>query len=205
MDPTTISTAVLALLSASLKVCARPQGFRSGVAEAGTSVNALLSDLGGLRNALESMEVTSYEVDDTAVVKQGGQVGVFCRDLIAALDDGCVGLAEFDELLLRLNKEVRGLKEPQRHVRVQAAAAKMALFRQQIQAYTDTLQLSLQAIILWVEPRTPKDRSLVDVDSIPGGTRFTSQPRLQAGSTFSSRRSSAWRPTRISRSGRCRT
>ncbi|KAK3896726.1 hypothetical protein C8A05DRAFT_39724, partial [Staphylotrichum tortipilum] len=151
MDPLTISTAVLAFLSVSIKVCVGLRQFRGGAAEADTTINALIGDLGALRRVLESMEASFAEagVDDEAVVRQTGHMGSHWRSLADALNDGHAALADFDELLQALNKQVRVLDEPRRRLRVQSAATKIALFRQQIQAYKDTLQLSLQTIILW--------------------------------------------------------
>ncbi len=151
MDPLTVSTAVLAFLSVSIKVCVGLRQFRGGAVEADTTINALMGDLGALRRVLESMETTFAEagVDDDAVVRQTGHIGSHWRSLADALNDGHAALADFDELLQALNKQVRVLDEPRRKLRVQSAATKIALFRQQIQAYKDTLQLSLQTIILW--------------------------------------------------------
>lgn len=148
MDPLSISTAVLAFLSVSIKVCVGLRQFRGAASDASITINALLGDLAGLRKVLESMEETFQEVDDAAVVNQTGHIGSHWRNLAEALNDGHVALTDFDELLQSLNKQVKILDESRRHIRVQSAATKIALFRQQIQAYKDTLQLSLQTIIL---------------------------------------------------------
>ncbi len=149
-DPHTSSKAVLAVLSVYLKVCAELNHFRDAAAEAATTINALLGDLGGLRRVLESMEVTFYEVDDSTAGKRPAHVGSCWHNLVEALNDGSAALTDFDKLLHGLNKEFRRLDESQRHARAQSAATKIALFRPQVQAYTDTLQLSLLTMILFV-------------------------------------------------------
>jgi len=148
MDPLTISTAVLAFLSVSIKVCVGLKQFKDGAKEASTTINALISDITGLRRVLQSMEDTFQDLDDEQVLKETGHIGMHWRNLNQCLVDGYIALTDFDDLMQEVKKTVKVLDESRRHLRVQAAASKIAQFRQQIQAYKDTLQLSLQTIIL---------------------------------------------------------
>ncbi|KAK4235593.1 hypothetical protein C8A03DRAFT_36541 [Achaetomium macrosporum] len=149
MDPLSISTAVLAFLSVSIKVCVGLKQLKNEAKDAGTTIHALVTDIGGLRRVLQSMEDTFQDIDDDQVLRETGYIGSHWRNLNQCLNDGYMALTEFDEMLLELNKTVRVLDQARRQLRLQSAATRIAQFRQQIQAYKDTLQLSLQTIILW--------------------------------------------------------
>ncbi|RYP90411.1 hypothetical protein DL770_003443 [Monosporascus sp. CRB-9-2] len=149
MDPLTISTAVLAFLSISIKVCVGLKQLKNEAKDAGITINALVTDIGGLRHVLQSMEKTFQDVDDDQVLKETGHIGSHWQNLNQCLNDGHAALTEFDEMLLELNKSVRVLDQARRQLRLQTAATRITQFRQQVQAYKDTLQLSLQTIILW--------------------------------------------------------
>lgn len=148
MDPLSISTAVLAFLSVAIKVCIGLKQFKDIAKEASTTINAIVSDIKGLRGVLQSMEDTFQDLDDAQVLKETGHIGTHWRNLHQCLNDGHLSLLDFDLLLLELNKSVTLLDQARRQVRIQSAAVKIAQFRQQIQAYKDTLQLSLQTTIL---------------------------------------------------------
>ncbi|KAK4455319.1 hypothetical protein QBC34DRAFT_66989 [Podospora aff. communis PSN243] len=149
MDPFSISTGVLAFTSVSIKVLMGLKQFRDSVKEASTSINALISDISALRRVLLSMEETFQDTEDEQVLQQTGHIGTHWQNLHQCLSDGHDALSEFDAMLVDLNKSVRVLDETRRELRIQSAASRIALFRQQVQAYKDTLQMCLQAIILW--------------------------------------------------------
>jgi hypothetical protein len=148
MDPFTISTGVLAFISVPVKVLVGLRQFKDSVKEATASINALISDISALRHVLQSMEETFYSLDDEQALSETGLIGTHWQNLRQCLIDGHEALTEFDNTLLELNKSVKVLDETRRKLRVQSAVAQITMFRQQIQAYKDTLQASLQAVIL---------------------------------------------------------
>lgn len=150
MDPFSISTGVLAFTSVSIKVLMGLKQFRDSAKEAHTSINALIGDISGLRRVLQSMEETFQDMEDEQVLQQTGNIGTHWQNLLQCLNDGHDALSEFDTMLVELNKSVKILDEARRKLRIQSAATRIALFRQQVQAYKDTLQMCLQTIILWV-------------------------------------------------------
>ena len=56
MDPLTISTGILTMLTVCLTVSIELKKLKQGSSEAETTLNALLSDVNGMRNVLQSME-----------------------------------------------------------------------------------------------------------------------------------------------------
>lgn len=119
--------------------------FRQGAAEAHTTVTALLSDVKGLRDILQSMEDTFEEFVSQPST---GHIGTHWKNLSRTLQDGQITLEKFGDLLKEVNKDVAFLDSARRQLRVKGAAEQIANFRQQIQTYKDALQLSLQTIIL---------------------------------------------------------
>jgi hypothetical protein len=162
MDPLSISTAVLAFLSVSIKVCVGLKQLKNEAKDAGTTIHALVTDIGGLRRVLQSMEDTFQDIDDDQVLRETGYIGSHWQNLNHCLNDGYVTLTEFDEMLLELNKSVKVLDQARRQLRLQSAATRIAQFRQQIQAYKDTLQLSLQTIVLWNSVAVQKSTSNIE-------------------------------------------
>ncbi|GAB1321001.1 aldehyde dehydrogenase 3, member A2 [Madurella fahalii] len=162
MDPFSISTGVLAFTSVSIKVLMGLKQFKDSVKEANTSINALISDISGLRRVLHSMEETFQDIEDEQVLRQTGHIGTHWQNLHQCLNDGHNALSEFDTMLVELNKSVKVLDEARREIRIQSAATRIALFRQQVQAYKDTLQMCLQTIILWNSVSIQKTTSSIE-------------------------------------------
>lgn len=150
MEPFSISTGVLAFISVSVKILVGLKQFKANFKEASTSINALISDISGLRRVLQAMEETFQGIDDEQAVRETGHIGTHWQNLQECLNDGHEALTDFDAMLLELNRSVKVLDETRRKLRIQSSATRIAMFRQQVRAYRDTLQMSLQAIILCV-------------------------------------------------------
>lgn len=150
MDPLTITTGVLTLLSTCITVSIELKKLKQGSADAGTTINALLSDVNGFRTVLQSMEITFEEVEKRDGFQKTGHIGSHWQNLNESLHDAYGSLVELETLAKSLNRSVNVLDGPRRHMRLQAATAQIAGHRQQIQTYRDAMQFSLQTIILYV-------------------------------------------------------
>jgi uncharacterized phage infection (PIP) family protein YhgE len=149
MEPLSITTGVLSLLSVCLTVSVELKKLRDGSAEAKTKINALLADVQGLRHVLQSMESTFQELEDREGFQTTGHIGAHWKNLIQSLQDGHKTLTELEELLKTVNKNVSILDAPRRHFRLRSATEQIADYRQQVQTYRDAMQFSLQIIILY--------------------------------------------------------
>jgi hypothetical protein len=145
MDPLSITASAVSLLGACLKVSVELKRFRHGAAEAKTIVTAMLSDVKALRDVLQSMEDTFETLDSQPAT---GHVGTHWSNLSRSLQEGSGTLEELDKLLKSVNKDVSFFDAARRHIRVKGVTEQLANFRQQVQAYKDAMQLSLQTIIL---------------------------------------------------------
>ncbi|KAF4214229.1 hypothetical protein CNMCM8980_006914 [Aspergillus fumigatiaffinis] len=145
VEPLTIVASAASLLGICSKVAVELKRFRHGAAEARTYVTAMLNDMKGLRDVLQSMEDT---FDEFEVQPSSGHIGIHWKNLLRSLQDGRSTLEQLEELLTTINKQVTFLDSARREVRVKSAVEQIANFRQQVQTYKDAMQLSLQTIIL---------------------------------------------------------
>ncbi|RMZ86381.1 hypothetical protein DV736_g6390, partial [Chaetothyriales sp. CBS 134916] len=149
MDALSITTGVLTLLSACITVSIELKRLKQGSAEAGTTINALLSDVNGLRTVLQSMETTFDEIETREGFQKTGHIGAHWQNLNESLHDAYETLVELETLAKSLNRSVTVLDGPRRSMRLQAATTQIVNHRQQIQTYRDAMQFSLQTIIFW--------------------------------------------------------
>jgi hypothetical protein len=147
-DPFSITAGAVALLQVCLKVSLELKRFRNGASEAKTIATAMLTDVKGLRDVLQSMEDTFEDIQSQQGSQPTGHIGTHWKNLLRSLHDGCAALHELEELLGGINKDVPVLDASRRQIRLKTASEQITSFRQQVQTYRDGLQLSLQTIIL---------------------------------------------------------
>ncbi|KIW94694.1 GTP-binding protein rhoA [Cladophialophora bantiana CBS 173.52] len=147
MDPLSITVGVATLLKCCISVGVSLRKFLIGAAEVKTVIAAMMVDLRALRSVLESMEATFEEMNSDK--PETGHVGAHWTNLFQSLEDGQQSLAGLQKVLEDANKHVKILDSARKQIRIKAVADKIVTCRQEVQVYKDTLQLSLQTIILW--------------------------------------------------------
>lgn len=146
MDPFSITVGVISLVAISSRVGVELKKLRNGGNEATNNINAMLADLKALKVVLESIEEGFEELDSRTPLT--GFIGTHWTALRTTLDDGCDSMDRLRTLLVHVNKDVRFLDSTRRAIRLKEANDQIAVYRQEIQAYKDAFQLSLQAVIL---------------------------------------------------------
>lgn len=146
MDPFSITVGVISLVAISSKVCVELKKLRAGCNEASTNINAMLADLKALRTVLDSIEEGFEELDSRTPLT--GFIGTHWAALKTTLGDGCDSMDRLRVLLVHVNKDVKFLDSTRRVLRLKEANDQIAIYRQEVQAYKDALQLSLQAVTL---------------------------------------------------------
>lgn len=145
MDPFCITTDAVSLLTVCFKVGVELKKLRQGAKEVDTHVTAMLVDVNSLRTVLISIE-ESFEELDASGPPTTGHIGVHLAHIRRSLTDGCESLEKVERLLIKVNREVRYLDSMRRHVRLKEASELLSSYRQEVQAYKDALQLSLQTV-----------------------------------------------------------
>ncbi|KAF2796057.1 hypothetical protein K505DRAFT_4945 [Melanomma pulvis-pyrius CBS 109.77] len=147
MDPFSITLGVVTLAATASKVALELKRLLSGAGEASSNIKAMLADLKALKAILESIEDGFEELDGRAPLT--GYIGAHWSALKISLVDGCVSMDKLKDLLILVNKDVKYLDSARRSLRLKEANDQIVMYRQEIQAYKDALQLSFQSVIFF--------------------------------------------------------
>lgn len=147
MDPLTIVGSSLSVARLCYTVGWELKKFIDGTKLVGTAINSLFQDVQSFGKILEQMKDT---VDDPKVKASTltGYVGSHWRYLRTSLDDAEETLNALNTTILRVNKSANLLDSTRKHIRLIGAQDEIAVYKQQIRSYKDTIQVSLQTIIL---------------------------------------------------------
>ena len=145
LDPISITTGVGALLQATYSIASKLKTFGDGVTIVKDKLNGLLYDVEALAMVLSSMRDT---FEGITAVAGTGHISNHWKDISKAIENCKDTLAQLHGRLEEVNKASKILDAPRRQLRLNFAADELSSFRQQVQSYRDTLQLSLQAVIL---------------------------------------------------------
>jgi hypothetical protein len=148
MDPLSITAGVLALLGVCITTGTALKDLYDGGAISDTKVKGLLTDVESFTQVLRSMKDTLEQEDIQSSLQSTGHISNHWNNLSTSIRDGQKTLLQLQERVEKVNKSVSLLDGPRKHLRLRAAADEIALFQQQIRSYRDTLQLSLQTVIL---------------------------------------------------------
>jgi hypothetical protein len=148
MEPLSITAGVLALLGACIKAGTALKDFYDGAAIADTKVKGLLTDVESFAQVLRLMKDTLDQENIQSSFQSTGHIGNHWNNLLTSIRDGQSTLLQLQETIEKVNKSVSLLDGPRKHLRLKGAADEIAVFQQQIRSYRDTLQLSLQTVML---------------------------------------------------------
>ncbi|KAH6716651.1 hypothetical protein BKA61DRAFT_718097 [Leptodontidium sp. MPI-SDFR-AT-0119] len=147
-DPVSITTGVLALLGTWLKVGWQLKQLYDGAAIANTKVQSLLTDVEGYTRVLQSMKETFQQDKVKSTLEATGHIGSHWSNLSASIRDGQESLSQLEATLDKVNKNVSLLDGARKHIRLMVAADEIVMYQLQIRSHRDTLQLSLQTVML---------------------------------------------------------
>lgn len=148
MDPLSITIGVLTLLGACIKTGTALKDFYDGAGIADTKVRGLLTDAESFTQVLRLMKDTLEQENIQSSLQSTGHIGNHWNNLSTSIRDGQNTLLQLQETIEKVNKSVSLLDGPRKHLRLKGATDEIAVFQQQIRSYRDTLQLSLQTVIL---------------------------------------------------------
>jgi hypothetical protein len=77
-----------------------------------------------------------------------GHIGNHLRNISTLIKDGQNTLAQLQGTLDRVNKSVSVLNGARKNLRLKGAFDEIGMFKQQVRSYRDTIQLSVQTVIL---------------------------------------------------------
>lgn len=147
-DPLTITTGVVALLSYCSKLIVEIKLFSQGTQAVSATINGLLKDVESFETVLQAMQETFSQPKYRPVISATGHLGSHWKNVSRCIDGGAQMIGEFYKLLKTVNREKSVLNDTRKHLRLKASTEHITIFRNQIQSYRDTLQLSMQTVVL---------------------------------------------------------
>jgi len=147
-DPVSISAGVLGLLGTCVRVGSTLKDFYDGASFADTKVKGLLADVESFTQVLRLMKDTFEQEQIRTSMQATGHISSHWNNLSASIRDGQNTVLQLQETLERVNKSAGVLDGARKHLRLKGASEEIENFRLQIQSYRNTLQLSLQTVLL---------------------------------------------------------
>jgi hypothetical protein len=148
MDPLSITTGVLGLLGTCINVGLALKDFYDGASFADTKVKGLLSEVESFTQVLRLMKDTFEQEQIQTSFQITGHIGTHWKTLSTSIQDSQNTLSKLQETLERVNKSVSVLNGSRKLLRLKGASEEIGNYQLQIRSYRDTLQLSLQTVIL---------------------------------------------------------
>ncbi|KAH6672009.1 hypothetical protein B0J14DRAFT_639956 [Halenospora varia] len=163
--PLSIVAGVVGLLAVATKAAIALKDFHDGAAIADTKVMELMADVESFMKALQLMKDTLEQEEAQASIQGTGHIGNHWKNLSQCIQDGQMTIEQLQSTLDKVNKTVSVLDGPRKHLRLKSALDEIGMYQQQIESYRDTLQLSIQTIILWNQI-TFNDKILPNLDEL---------------------------------------
>jgi RNA binding exosome subunit len=148
MDPLSITTGVLSLLAACVRTGMILKDFYDSAAIADTKVKSLLTEVESFTQVLCLIKETLGQENIQTSFQATGHIGNHLNNLATSIRDGQETLLQLQETIERVNKSVGLLDSARKHLRLRSAADEIAIYQQKIRSSRDTLQLTLQTVIL---------------------------------------------------------
>lgn len=144
-EPLSIVTGVLTLLHVTGTVAYQLQKLHDAAAVVQSSVTELQNDVQSLRAVLEAMRAAFERIN---AERSSGHLGSLWDGVTQSLAEGKRGLEQLRDIMLEVSKETTFLDDYRKQLRLNRSEDRIARIRVHIQSCRDTLQLSLQAVIL---------------------------------------------------------
>ncbi|KAK4555584.1 hypothetical protein LTR86_007337 [Recurvomyces mirabilis] len=145
-EPLGIVTGVTGLLKVTWTVGVELKAFRDGVKVVNTKLDGLIQDVEGLETVLKSMRET---FENITAVYGTGHIGSHWQNIAQALIRGIALVEQLRDEFKKIDKRTAFLDAPRKQFRLNMATDTIAPLRVSIQSYRDSLQLSLQTMIVW--------------------------------------------------------
>ena len=148
MDPLSILAGVVGVLAVCVQAGDSLKTFYNASALADAKVRGLLTDVDSFTQVLQMMKETLERKQIQASMQSTGHIGNHWTNLSTCLRDERNTLDQLREILEKVNKSVSVLDGPRKHLRLRSALDEIGVYQLQIRSYRDTMQLSLQTVIL---------------------------------------------------------
>jgi len=147
-DPFSITTGVLALIAVAWQVGCELKQLRDDLSSVDGVLGAIIQDVDGLHRVLEAIKETTSKAETLAMLNSTGHSGNHWRNIDRSLGDVSVTLTELLGLLRDVSKSTKFMDAPRKLLRYRSMSDRIERYKSQISSYKETLQLSLQTMVL---------------------------------------------------------
>lgn len=151
MDPLSITTGVASLVATCVKVGLGLKQLRDGSQLAEAKLKGLLAEVECFTKLLQHMSETIKRIDVQSELQETGHVGNHWKSISVCINDGMELLERLQKVVHSVGKSSRLLDGVRKHLRLQSASDEVCMYQGQIRSCRDTIQISLQTIILYDE------------------------------------------------------
>lgn len=148
MDPLSITVSVATLITTCGRLCWELKQLRNASQMADSKLNSILTEVECLERLLNQMAETMRDINAEESMQDTGHLGNHLRSISVCIADGIVLLERLRETLRSVGKSSRLLDGVRKHFRLLSASEEIFIYQGQIKSYRDTIQLSMQAVIL---------------------------------------------------------
>jgi len=146
MDPFSIATGVVALLGTCVTVGTVLNDFCRGIATIEKKIKGLQGTVQSFIQVLTLMKDTLEQEEVKSSLLATGHINSLWSHLFVTIKDGQETLSQLRNLLEKVNRSASVFSGAQKQARLQDVAQDILEYQQQIQRYSDALQLSLQTV-----------------------------------------------------------
>ncbi|KAK3316809.1 hypothetical protein B0H66DRAFT_626328 [Apodospora peruviana] len=170
MDPLSIAAGVTSLIGVCAKVGLALNDVRDGANLANAKVDVLRHEIKGFTQVLELTKSTMEGADVQVAFQSTGHIGNHWRSIAAGIKDSRQTLERLHSIVEGFHKTVRVLDGTRKHFRLRLAASEITIYQQKIRTYRNTMQMSIQTVILWnqVSHQESTDKILPGLDDLTG-------------------------------------
>ncbi|KAK3312217.1 hypothetical protein B0H66DRAFT_395888 [Apodospora peruviana] len=174
MDPLSLAAGVTSLIGVCVKVGLALNDVRDGANLANAKVDGLGHEIKGFTQVLELMKSTMEDAAVQAAFQSTGRIANHWRSIAVGIDDGRQTLVRLHSIVQGVDKTVGVLDGTRKHFRLRLAASEIAIYQQKIRIYRDTMQMSIQTVILWnqVSHQESTDKILPGLDDLTSAIRL---------------------------------
>ncbi|KAF4632037.1 hypothetical protein G7Y89_g6097 [Cudoniella acicularis] len=148
MDPFSITTGVVGLLGTCVSVVKALNDFCASVATVDTKITGLREIVQDFVQVLTLMKDTLEQEETKSSLNSTGHINNHWSHISTSIKDGQKIAPQLENLLEKVDGNAAVLIRVRKHGRLESAAPQILVYQQQIQHCSDTMQLSMQAVIM---------------------------------------------------------
>ncbi|KAM7189342.1 hypothetical protein V8F33_010121 [Rhypophila sp. PSN 637] len=149
MDPLSITAGVGGLIDLCLKAGFAIKAAREGSKTVASKINLLEGEIRGYSEVLQLMSSTLQDPSITASFQSTGHIGNHWRSILGLIEASSTTVERITDILENVDKPARIMGSTRKHFRLMFAADEIEAYQNTVRTYRDTMQISLQTIILW--------------------------------------------------------